>query len=240
MTSVPEERAGGSLLTVVVPAYNERATLRASIERLLKTSLPIPFEVVVVDDGSTDGTRESISDLVDDGQVRLVSHPKNRGKGAAIRTGIDHATGDFLTILDGDLEYDPADYRDLLVPLLSDEAAAAYGTRSFGSHTAYSFWYVLGNRFIALWASLLFNAWLTDVETCFKVAPTALWRSLDLRSKGFGIEAEVTGKLLKGGHLIYEIPIGYRARRREEGKKLNWTDGIAAVWILLRVRLFGR
>lgn len=229
-----------NLLTVVVPAFNERPTLRASLERLFKTTLPLPFEVVVVDDGSSDGTAESISDLVADGQVRLLTHDKNRGKGAAIRTGIENATGDLLTILDGDLEYDPADYRDLLTPLLAGEASAVYGTRSFGSHTAFSFWYVLGNRFLAFWASLLFNSWLTDIETCFKMAPTSVWRSLRLTSRGFGIEAEVTGKLLRQGNLIFEVPIGYRARRREEGKKLRWTDGLAALWILLRVRVVGR
>ena len=115
-----------------------------------------------------------------------------------------------------------------------------YGTRSFGAHTAYSFWFVLGNKVLALWASLLFNAWLSDLETCFKMARTRLWRSLGLRSNGFGVEAEITAKLLRAGHRIWEVPITYAARTRTEGKKLQWTDGIEALWIILRIRLFAR
>jgi glycosyltransferase involved in cell wall biosynthesis len=226
-------------LTIVMPVYNEAATLRSSVDRLLKTELPVQTEVLLVDDGSTDGCMDAVADLEADGRIRVIRHPRNRGKGAAIRTGIDAATGDALTILDADLEYDPADYEELLQPMLHEEADVVYGTRSFGSHTAYSFWYVLGNRFVNLWASFLFNAWLTDVETCFKLARTEIWRSLDIRSSGFGLEAEATAKFLRDGHQIYEVPIGYKARTREEGKKLDWTDGVEALWILLRIRLGG-
>ncbi len=229
----------GELLTVVVPVYNERATIRDSIERLRKTELPLPVEVIVVDDGSTDDTADAIAELVADGTVRLLRHARNRGKGAAIRTGLREATGDVLTIMDADLEYDPADYGLLLEPIMGGDARVSYGTRSFGAHTAFSFWYVIGNRALALWASFLFDTWLSDVETCFKMAETGLWRSLAITSDGFGIEAEVTGKFLKSGHRIYEVPIRYRARSREEGKKLRWTDGLEALWILLRVRLRG-
>jgi glycosyltransferase involved in cell wall biosynthesis len=228
------------LLSVILPVYNERPTIRDSIERLRKTELPLPVEVIVVDDGSTDDTCDAIEDLVTDGTVRLVRHTRNRGKGAAIRTGLAEATGDLLTILDADLEYDPADYGALLEPIMAGEARVSYGTRSFGAHTAFSFWYVIGNKALALWASFLFDTWLSDVETCFKMAETALWRSLALNSEGFGIEAEVTAKFLKRGHRIHEVPIRYRARSRQEGKKLRWTDGVAALWIILRVRLAGR
>ena len=238
---MPEQRETRSeLLSVVVPVYNERRTIRDSLERLRKTELPLPLEVIVVDDGSTDNTADAIADLVADGSVRLVRHRRNRGKGAAIRTGLHVATGDLLTIMDADLEYDPSDYGPLIEPITSGDARVSYGTRSFGAHTAFSFWYVIGNRALGLWTSFLFDTWLSDVETCFKMAETSLWRSLALTSDGFGIEAEATAKFLKAGHRIHEVPIRYRARSREEGKKLRWTDGLEAVWIILRVRLLGR
>jgi glycosyltransferase involved in cell wall biosynthesis len=234
-----EEMSQPQLLTVVVPVYNEAATLRTSVERLLKARLPLPVEIVVVDDGSTDGGVETISDLVTSGNIHLVRHNRNRGKGAAVRTGIAHATGDVLTISDADLEYYPDDYARLLDPILHGEANVAFGTRSFSSHTAYSFWYVVGNSFLSLWTSLLFNAWLTDIETCYKVAKTDLWRTIEIRSRGFGIEPEVTAKFLRARERIFEVPIRYRARGREEGKKLRWTDGLKALGILLRIRIFG-
>lgn len=230
---------GAHVLTVVVPVFNEVGTLRPALDRLLKTELPLPLDVVVVNDGSTDGSAETIRDLVDEGTVRLVESPKNQGKGAAVRLGIERANGDLLTIMDADLEYDPSDYCDLLPPLVEAEADVVYGTRTFGAHTAFSFWYVLGNKFISLWASFLYNGWLSDIETCFKVARTEVWRNLALKSNGFGIEAEVTGKLLKRGHRIHEVPIRYRARGRLEGKKLKASDGLMAMLILLRIRLLG-
>jgi dolichol-phosphate hexosyltransferase len=227
-------------LTIVMPVYNERATLRAAVERLLKTPLPIPSELLVVDDGSTDGGLETIGDLAEPGRVRLLRRPHNRGKGAAIRTGIQAAGGDFLTIFDADLEYDPADVERLLQPILAGEAAVTFGTRAFGSHTAYSFWYVVGNKAVNLWASFLFDSWLSDVYTCLKMASTDLWRALNLRSDGFGIEAEVTAKLLRRGERVYEVPISYRARGRREGKKIRAADGFRGMGVLLRVRLLGR
>ena len=228
------------VLTVIMPVYNERATLRTSVERLLKTELPLALEVLVVDDGSTDGSAEMIADLAEAGELRLIRHARNQGKGAAIRSALEQATGDVLTVFDADLEYDPGDFRKLLQPILSGEARVVYGTREFGAHTAYSFWYVIGNKVLALWASFLFNTWLSDVETCLKMAKTSLWRSLPLRSEGFGIEADVTAKVLRSGERIYELPISYRARTRAEGKKLRWSDGIEAMWIMLRIRVFGR
>lgn len=224
------------LLTVVVPVFNEVTTLRAAVTRLLETELEIELEVLLVDDGSTDGSLDTIADLEQAGRIRVVRHDHNRGKGAAVRTGIDAARGDLLTVLDADLEYDPADYEQLLVPILAGETRIAYGTRHFGSHTAYSFWYVIGNRVVTIWASLLFNTWLTDLETCFKVADTQLWRDAHIASTGFGMEAEITGKFLRAGHRIFEAPIKYRARGREEGKKLTYRDGFVALWVLARVR----
>ena len=228
------------LLSIVMPVYNERATVRAAVERLLKTDLPIAIELVIVDDGSTDRSLDSVADLAEPGRVRLIRHRHNRGKGAAIRTGIEVARGDVLTIFDADLEYDPADLSALLAPILEGEARVVFGTRAFGAHTAYSFWYVMGNKLVNLWASFLFDTWLSDVYTCLKMAPTELWRRIDLRSGGFGVEAETTGKLLARGERVYEVPISYRARSREEGKKIRPTDGMRALGILLRIRMTGR
>jgi len=225
------------LLTVIMPVYNERERLRESVERLLKTPLPLPVELVMVDDGSTDGSAESVIDLLEAGRIRLIQHRRNRGKGAAVRTGIEVATGDLLTIFDADLEYDPSDYARLLEPILSGEARVVFGTRAFGAHTAFSFWYVVGNKLVNMWASFLFNAWLSDVYSCYKMAYTSLWRSMDLRSDGFGMEAESTAKFLLRGERIYEVPITYRARTREEGKKIRAVDGLRALWILLRHRV---
>ncbi|HZA27592.1 MAG TPA: glycosyltransferase family 2 protein [Actinomycetota bacterium] len=231
---------GRQLLTVVMPVHNERATLREAVGRFQKTKLPLPAELVVVDDGSTDGSLYAVADLAEPDRVRLIRRPGNRGKGAAIRAGIEAARGDVLTILDADLEYDPADMGRLLEPILTGDATVTYGTRAFGSHTAFSFWYVVGNRIVNLWASMLFDAWLSDVYTCLKMAPTEIWRTLDLRSNDFRIEAEVTAKLLARGERIYEVPIGYRARSRQEGKKIRGADGLRALWVLLRIRVTGR
>ncbi len=227
-------------LTIVMPVYNERETLRTALDRLLAVSMPMPTEILVVDDGSTDGCTETIADLVESGAVTLVTQDLNQGKGAALRRGIRDAGNELLTILDADLEYDPADFPALLAPIVEGDARVVYGARSYGGHASYSFWFVLGNKMLALWASFLFDAWLTDIETCLKVAPTETWRKVDLQSDGFGIEAELTGKLLAMRERIFEVPISYRARGREEGKKIQWTDGVVALWILARIRLRGR
>lgn len=227
-------------LTIVMPVYNEADTLRTALDRMLAVTMPVPVQILVVDDGSTDGCTDTIADHVESGAVTLLVQNPNQGKGAALRRGIAEADGDLLTVLDADLEYDPNDFPALLRPILDGDARVVYGARSYGGHAAYSFWFVLGNKMLALWASFLFDAWLTDIETCLKVAPTATWRSIGLQSNGFGIEAELTGKLLHRKERIFEVPISYRARGREEGKKIQWTDGVAALWILARIRFRGR
>ncbi len=227
-------------LTIVMPFYDERATLRPALERLLKTELSHPFEVVLVDDGSADGSADTIADLVDGDRVRLLTHGQNRGKGAAIQTGIGAGRGSLLSILDADLEYDPANFQRLLDAVHHHQAEVVYGVRSFGSQAAYSFWFVVGNRVVSLWTSFLFNVWVRDIETCLKMMPVRVWQSLGLASRGFGIEAETTAKLLKRRHQIFEVPIDYRARTRAEGKKLAWTDGVQALWLIFRIRLFGK
>ncbi len=168
-----------SSLTIVMPVYNELATLRTALDRLLAVQMPIETEVVVVDDGSSDGCTDTIADLVESGAVTLYVQNPNQGKGAALRRGIAEAKGDLLTILDADLEYDPADFPALLQPILDGDANVVYGARSYGGHAAYSFYFVLGNKMLALWASFLFDAWLTDIETCLKVAPTGHWRKVE-------------------------------------------------------------
>jgi dolichol-phosphate hexosyltransferase len=195
-------------------------------------------EVVVVDDGSRDATPELL-DQIDDQRVAVHRHTVNRGKGAAIRTAAGVATGDFMVICDADLEYDPADIPRLLAPVIAQDAEVVYGTRTFSSHTSYSFWFVLGNRGVTTFANVLFNCYIRDLETCFKLMPLALYRELGIRSAGFGMEAEITGKLLRRGYRPYEVPISYRARTRAEGKKLTWRDGVEALWILARARFSG-
>lgn len=224
------------MLSVLMPAYNEAQTLLAAVKRTLDVDYPCAIELIVVDDGSSDDTPR-VLEAVSDERFRWHRHPHNQGKGAAVRTAATLAQGDYVVVLDADLEYAPADIPQLLEPILRGEAEVVYGTRTFSSHTAYSFWYVIGNKAVTLWANVLFNSWVSDVETCLKVLPLALYRTLDLTCTGFGMEAEITGKLLRLRMLPYELPVTYRARRREDGKKLTWRDGVEALWILLRVRL---
>jgi glycosyltransferase involved in cell wall biosynthesis len=222
-------------LSILMPVYNESATVVTVVKRVLDVTYPCDIELVVVDDGSHDGSAGLVGAL-DDERISLVRHDRNRGKGAAIRTAVAAATGDYLIICDADLEYAPEEIPRLAEVALRGEAQVVYGTRSFGSHTAFSFWYVMGNKTVTMAANVLFDAWLSDVETCFKLMPVSLYRSLDIRSAGFGMEAEVTGKLLKQGVRPYEVPISYHARTREEGKKLTWKDGVEALWILAATR----
>jgi hypothetical protein len=223
-------------LSVLMPVYNEATTVAEAVKSVLDVDYPCDMELVIVDDGSADRTPTILAGLQDE---RIVTrrHVSNRGKGAAVRTAAQAATGDYMIICDADLEYAPDEIPKLLAPVLRGEAQVVYGTRTFGSHTAFSFWYVLGNKAVTMYANLLFNTWISDLETCFKLLPLALYRELDIRSAGFGTEAEVTGKLLKRRQLPYEVPITYKARQREQGKKLTWRDGVQALWILTRVRL---
>jgi len=226
-------------LSILMPVYNEEDRLGEALKQALGVNYPCEIEVVVVDDGSGDRTPE-ILDQCDDPRLRAVRHPHNQGKGAAIRTAAASATGDYMVILDADLEYAPTDIPRLLEPVLAGKATVVYGNRTFGGHAAYSFWYVMGNKGVTLAANILFNSYIGDLETCFKLMPVALYRSLDVRSKGFGMEAEVTGKLLRRRVRPYEIPISYTARTREQGKKITWKDGVQALWILGRERMRGR
>lgn len=224
-------------LTIVMPAFNERPTIERAVEQVLAALLPVATrELVIVDDGSTDGTRELLERLDGREGVRVELHDRNRGKGAAIRTGLAVARGEFFTVIDADLEYDPAYIAQLLGPLLEGRAEAVYGVRGFQSHSAYSFWYVLGNKAVTFTASFLYNSWLSDMMTCHKAMRTETFRSLPLASDGFEIEAEITARLLRRGIRIYEVPVMYTARSREAGKKLTAADGLRVMLTLLRCR----
>jgi glycosyltransferase involved in cell wall biosynthesis len=223
-------------LSILMPVYNEEDRIADAVKQALDVQYPAEVEMVIVDDGSRDGTAEILRGL-GDGRLKVINHPRNRGKGAAIRTAVDNATGDYMVILDADLEYDPQDIPKLLEPVLDGRATVVYGNRTFGSHSSFSFWYVMGNKAVTTAANMLYNCYLGDLETCFKLMPLSLYRSLNVHSRGFGMEAEVTGKLLRRRIRPYEVPISYRARTREEGKKITWRDGVEALWILGRERV---
>jgi dolichol-phosphate hexosyltransferase len=219
-----------------MPAYNEAATVERALAAVLET--PHEKEVILVDDGSTDGTREIITRLGEKHKdVRVIFHNHNQGKGAAVRTALAAASGDVVLIQDCDLEYDPNEYGKLLEPITNGDAEVVYGTRAFASHTAFSFWFVIGNKLVTLATNILFNCYLTDMETCYKVMPLEVARKLRLTARGFELEPQITGGLLNLGYQIYEVPVHYKARTREQGKKLAWTDGVRAIETLLLVRL---
>jgi glycosyltransferase involved in cell wall biosynthesis len=221
-------------LSVLMPVYNEARTLAGVLDAV--EARPEVWELVIVDDCSFDATPEILAHRTFRVPTKVVRHESNRGKGAAIRTALRAATGDLALIQDADLEYDPADYPKLLAPFDRPGTTVVYGTRSFAAHTSYSFWFVMGNKLVALWTNLLFNTYISDIETCYKVMPLETWRALGLRSDGFDIEPEVTAKLLTRGHRIFEVPVSYSARSIEEGKKLTWQDGVEAIWTVARIR----
>jgi glycosyltransferase involved in cell wall biosynthesis len=224
------------MLSILMPVYNERERVERAIAEVLATELPTEFELIVVDDGSTDGTREILRGGDWDGHVRLIEHPENRGKGAAIQTALEQARGDYSAIFDADLEYDPSDLGLLMPPLLDGRSNAAFGVRAFDGYTSHSFLFVLGNKGVTLVCNVLFNVYLHDIMTCHKMIRTDIFRSLPLRSAGFAIEPEITARLVQRGERIFEVPVHYRARATDEGKKLTALDGFRVVATLLRCR----
>ena len=220
-----------------MPVYNEAATIEEIVRLVLAE--PHAKELIIVDDGSTDGTRERLAQLPLNGDVRVVLHEANRGKGAAVRTGIQHADGDIILIQDADLEYDPREYGALLRPIEEGRAQVVYGSRFLGGpRKAMFFSHMLGNKLLTVITSILFDTILSDMETCYKVFRADVVKNMRLASRGFEFEPEVTAKVLRQGIRIYEVPISYNGREYAEGKKITWRDGFHAIWTLLRYRFF--
>jgi glycosyltransferase involved in cell wall biosynthesis len=225
------------VLSVVMPVYNERETVLAIIGKVLR--LEIVGELIVVDDGSTDGTGELLRATAFDGRVRTFFHDRNRGKGAALRTAFQHATGAVIAIQDADLEYDPAEFNEMIRPIQDGVADVVFGSRLSGGkpQRVYMFWHRVGNNFLTFLTNLLYNTTLTDMETCYKMFTREVIRQIHIRSDDFSVEPEITAKIFKNRRLrVYEMPISYYGRTYDEGKKISWRHGIGAVLALIRYR----
>ncbi|MCP5487540.1 MAG: glycosyltransferase family 2 protein [Verrucomicrobia bacterium] len=228
-------------LSIIIPVYNEAATLETVVNRVREVSLPegLERELVIIDDASTDGTVEVLEMLAEQyPDIAIEKHPENRGKGAALRTGLTQASGDILLIQDADLEYEPREYPVLLAPILEGKADVVYGSRFIGggAHRVLYFWHSVGNQFITLLSNMFTNINLTDVEVCYKVFRKSVIESIILKEDRFGFEIEVTAKVARGGWRIYEVPISYYGRPYSEGKKITWKDGFRALWCIVKYR----
>ncbi|MHB8220712.1 MAG: glycosyltransferase family 2 protein [Acidimicrobiales bacterium] len=229
------EPTGYRTLSVIVPVYNERSTVAEIVRRVRAVDVPMVVDVVVVDDGSTDGT-EKVLTALEDSTVRVLTHPANRGKGAAIRTGLSHARGDLVLIQDADLEYDPEDWPRLLDPILRGKAYVVYGSRFTGERKNMLPLHWIGNRFLSLVTNVLYRSTLSDMETCYKLFDRRVIEGVTIVSNRFDFEPEITAKVLRRGFRIYEVPISYAGREPDEGKKITWRDGIGALRALVRFR----
>lgn len=225
------------LLSVIMPCYNEASTLPSILERVWAVDLD--KEIIAVDDNSSDNTLELLrAEAARNPRLKVVSHPQNRGKGAAVRSGLAHARGQITIIQDADLEYDPNDYYDLVQPIVDGRIDVVFGSRFAGRHTGMYFWNAIGNKALTFLTNFLFNCWISDMETCYKVMRTEIIRSLDLESNDFRLEPEITAKVLRQGYRIYEVPVSYLGRTYEEGKKMKPSQGFYAILALLKYRLW--
>jgi len=234
--SIPE---GARQLSVVIPVYNESATIEQVVNLVNEVSLKI--ELVAVDDGSTDRSLEILERLKEDGRInRLIVHEANRGKGAALRTGFEAASGDIVIVQDADLEYDPNEYHKLLRPILEGKADVVFGSRFMGGepHRVLYFWHYVGNRFLTILSNMVTNLNLTDMETCYKCFRREVLQGLSIQERGFGVEPELTAKVARGGWSVYEVGISYSGRTYAEGKKIGWKDGFRALWCIIKYGLF--
>jgi glycosyltransferase involved in cell wall biosynthesis len=230
MTDGPES---GMKLSIIIPVFNEKPTLMELLSRVER--LDLDKEIILVDDGSTDGSKEVLESIPPE-RARTVLHGVNRGKGAAIRSAVPLATGDVIVIQDADLEYDPNDLLKLLKPIRDGKAHVVYGSRFTGERKNMFFWHWVGNRFLTLVTNILFDTTLSDMETCYKMFRSDIIKDIDLKSRRFEVEVEITAKILKRGYRIYEVPISYAGREFHEGKKITWRDGITALWNLIKYR----
>ncbi len=227
------------MLSVLIPCYNEASTIDQILD--LVYAVDLPMELIAVDDCSSDDTFAVLQRAaLERPNFRVVRHTTNRGKGAAIRTALEYATGEIVIIQDADMEYDPQDFYELVKPIVNGRIDIVFGSRFHGRHTGMYFWNAVGNKGLTFLTNLLFNCWISDMETCYKVMPTRIMRSLNLVSNDFRIEAEITAKVLMQGHRIYEVPVSYLGRTYEEGKKMHPKYGFLTVWALFRLRLFGK
>jgi glycosyltransferase involved in cell wall biosynthesis len=225
------------MLSIVMPAYNEGRTIAHAIERVLNVPFPCPIELIVINDGSRDDTADVLKTIADP-RVVVECHASNRGKGAAILTGLSLVKGTHVVPFDADLEYEPQDLVSLLQPVLLGRSDVVYGSRLFGANTVFqSYRYAMGNKLTTLLANLLFDSYISDLHTCLKLMPTRLLRDLTLHEQGFGLDTEITAHVLKLGYRPFEVPVSYHSRTHAQGKKLQWRDGIACISILLRVRI---
>ncbi len=222
-----------------MPVYNEAATITEIIKRVEAVDLgDVHKELIIVDDASKDGTREILDDLRKDAQYKVYFHAQNMGKGAALRTALTYASGDMILIQDADLEYDPGEYAELIKPILEGRADVVYGSRLSGAKVAraFNFWHFIGNKMLTFITNVLYNSILSDMETCYKVFRADVIKNLQIRSNRFDFEPEITAKILKRKHKLYEMPISYYGRDFSEGKKITWRDGFAAIWALIKYR----